>query len=32
MADGRNVGLCRPTINKHVGRIRRMFRWAAAEE
>ncbi len=25
-------GMCRSTINKHIGRIRRMFRWAAAEE
>jgi integrase len=27
-----DAGMCRSTINKHVGRIRRMFRWAAAEE
>lgn len=26
------AGLCRSTINKSVGRIRRMFRWAVAEE
>ena len=25
-------GLCRKSINKHVGRIKRMFRWAVAEE
>jgi integrase len=27
-----DAGMCRGTINKHVGRIRRMFRWATAEE
>ncbi|MHC4339606.1 MAG: tyrosine-type recombinase/integrase [Planctomycetota bacterium] len=25
-------GLCRRTINQHVGRVKRMFRWAVAEE
>jgi hypothetical protein len=26
------AGLCRSTINANVGRVRRMFRWAVAEE
>jgi integrase len=26
------AGLCRSTINQHIGRVRRMFRWAVAEE
>ena len=27
-----DAGLCRKTINTSIGRIRRMFRWAVAEE
>jgi integrase len=29
---GKPVGLCRGTVNKRIGRIRRMFRWAVEEE
>ena len=27
-----NAGLCRRLINQRIGRIRRTFKWAAAEE